>query len=89
MLRSYDIICCECDSVEDIFMESGDKLPQCSMCGGETKRLFSSMNFKLGYNNKTDVCGWSDTGYASSQYWKHVKEAEKQTGKKHKGIYDD
>ena len=70
MLKSYDIICDVCDNVEEVFIDSGagEKYPKCSMCGGEMKRMFSSINFKLKYDNKTDVCGWADTGYASSQY---------------------
>ena len=89
MLKSYDIICDVCDNVEEVFIDSGEKYPKCSMCGGEMKRMFSSMNFKLNFNSRQDYCGWADTGYASSQYWRHVKEANEKTGIKHKGITEN
>jgi hypothetical protein len=38
-------------------------------------RIYTKFNYKLIYNNKTDMCSWGIDGYASSQYWKNIKEA--------------
>lgn len=86
MLKSYDTECEDCGQVIEQYVEDGEELKRCPVCNGLTKRIFTTMNYKLIYNNKTDVCSWSDHGYASSQYWSKVKEAENKTGKKHKAV---
>ena len=74
----YEYSCKECDYVEEKieFGEEIDSPHPCPKCGKEMKREFpSKMNFKLVYNNKTDVCSWGYDGYNSSQYWKDVNKA--------------
>jgi hypothetical protein len=39
------------------------------------------MNFKLVYNNKTDMVSWGAEGYARSQYWDAVKKQKEEEGK--------
>jgi hypothetical protein len=46
------------------------------------------MNFKLIYNNKKDVCAWSDNNYETSQYWSKVKEA-RERGENVKGLEEN
>lgn len=75
MYKIFDVQCQECDFIEEIFKDDEQDFPICSECGGKTKRIYTSMNFKLVYNNKTDSCSWGDHGYASSQYWNNVKDA--------------
>lgn len=89
MLRSYDTRCKECYQIIEQFLENDEKLDKCPVCGGETERIYTTMNYKLLFNNKTDICGWGADGYASSQYWSKIKEAEEKTGKKYKAIDED
>lgn len=86
MIKIYDVECKNCGNIEEVFCE---EIPNCPICGRKRRRIFTTMNFKLIYNNKKDICGWNDSGYASSQYWSRVKQAEDKTGKRHKSVYED
>jgi predicted nucleic acid-binding Zn ribbon protein len=70
-----DLFCPECDSRKiDVFVDMKQPMPKCDECNAEMKQLISRMSFKLVYDNRNDSCGWSNDGYASSQYWKKIKE---------------
>jgi predicted nucleic acid-binding Zn ribbon protein len=68
MYKIFDVQCEECKKIEEIFIDDKEDFPTCSECEGEVKRIFTKFNFKLIYNNKTDMCAWGDNGYDSSQY---------------------
>jgi putative FmdB family regulatory protein len=55
MIKIYDIECEDCKRVFESFVEDNN-FPTCPVCGGDTHRVFTTMNFKLIYNNKKDVC---------------------------------
>lgn len=73
MLKSYDTECVDCKEMIEQFVEDLSELKSCPICGGDTKRIFTSMNYKLIYNNKTDCCGWGAHNYESSQYWSQIR----------------
>lgn len=75
MFKIFDVQCNECENVEEVMVQDSDEFPVCSECSGTVKRLYTTMNFKLIYDNKKDTCSWADHGYASSQYWNKIKEA--------------
>lgn len=77
MLKYYDTECKRCGTIKEILVDN-EKMPVCEECGGELKRLFTTFNFKLVYNNKTDCCAWGDNNYESSQYYRKIKEARAQ-----------
>lgn len=89
MLKVFDTKCEDCGQVIEQYVEDGNQFKRCPVCNGLMVRLFTTMNYKLVYNNKTDVCGWACHNYESSQYWSMVKEAEERTGKRHKAINED
>ena len=78
-MRIYDVECIKCGHVEEQWVED-NKFQPCSKCGGSVKRLFSTFNFKLVYDNKKDMCSWGYSGYSSSRYWEDIKK-EKAKGK--------
>ena len=83
MLKLYDIQCQNCGNIEEVLVETKNgsiinKLPKCEKCNGPCKRIFSSFNFKLIYDNKTQSCGWGNNGYASNKYWDDVNAQRKQ-----------
>lgn len=73
MLKYYDVKCTECGNIEEQLISNGNKFYKCSKCGGEVKRVFTTFNYKLVYNNKKDICGWSFNNYDRSRYWDEVK----------------
>lgn len=75
MLRIYDCECQSCGRIEEQLAEDTKELTPCSNCGHEMKRIFTSFNFRLKYDNKTDMCGWGVHGYERSAYWDNVKKA--------------
>ena len=85
-----DLFCPECDKrVIDEFVDNNLPMPMCDVCNVEMKKLVShQMTFKLVYDNRRDSCGWSNDGYASSQYWKDIKKA-KDEGKKVEEPHND
>ena len=78
----YDYICkCGVLSERLIRREDEDK-QECPRCGKIMKKQFpNTMNFKLVYNNKTDMVSWGAEGYARSQYWDEVKKQREEEGK--------
>lgn len=90
MLKSVDVYCTQCNYIKyDLFVED-EHYGSCPFCGNELKRAYTTFNFKLEYNPKKDVCGWANSNYESSQYWKDVKKVKDETGKtpNHKGSCD-
>ncbi|MFW6014978.1 MAG: hypothetical protein ACOCRK_00915 [bacterium] len=67
MLKYYDTICEECGKTKEQLIESTDKFEKCE-CGGKMKRCYTKFTFKLKYDNKKDICGWSCHGYERSRY---------------------
>jgi len=75
MFRIYDVQCEKCGFVEEQFIED-EKFEPCSKCKGKVKRIYSTFNFKLEYNNKKDTVGWSSSGYSTSKYWDEINKAK-------------
>jgi len=88
MIRIYDTECVKCGYEEEQFKDDDKSFSRCPLCGKEMKKVFNKMTFKLLYNPKKDICAWSNENYATSQYWRYVKE-EREKGKKVKGFYED
>jgi hypothetical protein len=80
----YDLKCTKCDKKgEDLVWD--DDFPLCDLCGAKMEIAYSNkFTFKLLYDNKKDVCGWGGDGYATSQYYRQIKEQEAATGVRHK-----
>ena len=74
MIKLFDFKCEKCNKEFEIYSEDIQN-EKCPECNGKLTRIFSSMNFKLIYNNKTDMCGWADNNYDASQYYRQVNEA--------------
>lgn len=68
MLKIYDTECKECGQIIEQAVENGEQFSDCPICGGEMVKIFTTMNFKLVYDNKKDICSWGDWGYQTSQY---------------------
>lgn len=83
MLIAYDFECENCKQVIEQFVDSEEKNKSitCPICGEDMHRVFSSMNFKLNYDPKKDMVGWSFNNYNRSCYWDEIKKAKKE-GKK-------
>jgi hypothetical protein len=75
MLKVYDVECNKCGHIEEQYSEDDTSFSDCEKCGGIMTRTFTKFNFKLIYNNKTDICGWGAHNYDRSQYWDNVKAA--------------
>lgn len=73
----YDVTCDECMIIKQDVMFKMNETPnvKCPSCGKLMKKRVHPLNFKLSYNNKTDVCDWDGN---TSQYWKSYKEAKAQ-----------
>lgn len=73
----YDVYCDNCsEEIEDVLMEVNEDKIICPDCGSEMKKKCNCSHFKLVYNNKTDICAWSDQNYETSQYWREVNAAK-------------
>ena len=85
----YDLICevC-CHELVDITLSVNDELPACEKCGNKMSRACNCKTFKLKYDPKVDTVGWAHDGYASSMYWKDVKDARAR-GEKVKGANEN
>lgn len=68
----YDVNCPCCNETEEVMLKVNEEIPECPKCKVERVKVCNCTHFKLMYNNKTDICAWSDQGYASSQYYRHV-----------------
>ena len=78
MLKYFDVQCSGCSEIKEVLLDDGDPMPVCDECGSEMKRIFTSFNFKLIFNNKKDLCSWGDNNYETSQYYRKVNEARAQ-----------
>ncbi len=77
----YDLFCPSCGAVQDdVILKIDEISPTCDVCDASMARVCNCHSFELKYNNKTDLCGWSNDGYASSQYWNEYKK-QKSEGK--------
>jgi len=74
---------CKCGySTELIVNNSKMDEQKCPKCGKIMDRQFpNKFNFKLVFNNKTDMCSWGYEGYATSRYWDDVKKQKEKEGK--------
>lgn len=80
MLKIYDVKCDKCGKECEIWIDSKNDMPNCSECGGQVYRIYSTFNFKLKYDNKKDTVGWSFNNYEKSRYWDDVN-AERAKGR--------
>jgi putative FmdB family regulatory protein len=74
----YEYECRNCSYQTEKLEVSSDEVGNtngcvCPVCGGNMRRLISLCQFKLEYNNKTDICDWQGN---TSQYWKAYKDAK-------------
>lgn len=76
----FDLLCKACEHEEIDVIKKADEEVLCPRCGDPMVHICNKMTFKLSYNNQTDSCGWSNDGYASSQYWNDYKK-QKSEGK--------
>jgi len=83
----YDVYCSKCGNVEEQWLKMDEEPKRCPRCNSLTKKMPGGY-FKLVYNNKKDICTWGNEGYASSQYWRAVREA-RDRGEKVKGFGED
>lgn len=74
---------CECGERNELIVRRDEIDKQkCPNCGALMIRQFpDTFNFKLVYNNKTDMCSWGHEGYATSKYWDDVKKQKEKEGK--------
>jgi predicted nucleic acid-binding Zn ribbon protein len=56
MLRVYDVECRKCGHIEEQYTEDDTDFTDCEKCGGVMNRIYTKFNYKLIYNNKTDMC---------------------------------
>lgn len=61
----YDVRCQECGKIREDDWLKMDEEPEPCECGGKMVKQCGG-KFKLEYNNKTDLCGWSCDGYQST-----------------------
>jgi len=75
----WNFICDECGEHDERMFVHSDVIEKqlCKSCGGFMNKLPSMINFKLVYNNKTDLCDWSGN---KSRYWDSYKQ-QKAEGK--------
>lgn len=78
-----DYTCGDCGVISERIVKYEDEDKQeCPRCKRIMTKLFpNTMNFKLVYNNKTDMVSWGAEGYARSQYWDAVKKQKEEEGK--------
>jgi putative FmdB family regulatory protein len=71
----YDLKCDKCKIVKEDVMLKISEVPEtaCPECNELMTKVVSTPNFKLSYDNKTDICDWQGN---TSQYWKSYKDAK-------------
>jgi len=66
-----DLFCPDCDNNQiDVFIDTSIPLPDCDKCGVMMKKSIGPINFKLVYNNRTDMCDWDGN---TTRYWDDIK----------------
>jgi len=78
-----DLFCKKCNKEHiDVFVDIKLPMPMCPDCDIELTRMVAKrVSFELKYDNRKDICGWSNDGYATSRYWSEIKK-QKSEGKK-------
>lgn len=64
----YDVKCDNCNYEEEQFLKINENPKNCPKCNNKMEKLCTCKTFKLIYNNKKDICGWSSENYDNSQY---------------------
>lgn len=75
-----DLYCENCNyEIKDVIFNSINDPCNitCPNCNALLKNKCVCGSFELKYNNKTDCCGWSDSGYSSSRYYEEIKAQKK------------
>ncbi len=74
---------CECGVLSERIVKQDDiNNQECPRCGKIMEQQFpNTMNFKLVFNNKTDMVSWGNEGYARSKYWDAVNKQKEDEGK--------
>lgn len=57
----YDMICLECNNIDEYFLGIMEEHPRCSKCDGKLKKIISNCSFRLIGD------GWAFDGYASKK----------------------
>ena len=75
----FDFMCTGCSGHDERLFFPGEEIEEqkCEECGNIMYKLPPLSNFKLVYNNKTDMCDWDGN---RSKYWDSYK-AQKAAGK--------
>jgi putative FmdB family regulatory protein len=69
----YDYYCESCgEELTDVYAKVSDII-KCKQCGAILKRATNCHSFKLLYDPKKDIVGWSFNNYERSQYWDQCK----------------
>lgn len=76
MYKLYDTECKECGQVIEQLLDDKENPEDCPVCQGKMERIFTKMHFKLIYDNKTQMCGWSHNNYAHNCYWDEYRKAK-------------
>ena len=63
--------------VKDVIFNSiNDEITtKCNKCSETMVNLCSCGSFELKYDNKKDICGWSNDGYNVSRYYDEIKKS--------------
>jgi len=81
-MAMYDYFCDRCQGYIERIVKDIDEVIECPVCEKVMKREFpNTMNFKLIFNNKTDMVSWGSEGYTRSRYWDDVKKQREKEGK--------
>jgi putative FmdB family regulatory protein len=83
----YDVHCEKCNENIEEWLKMDEEPRPCENCKQRRVKLPGGY-FKLVYNNKTQICGWSDNNYETNRYWSEVKKARSE-GHKVKGANED
>lgn len=89
MLKSYDTECKECGQIVEQFLEDEESLNPCPICGNDMRRIFTTMNFKLIYDPKTQMCGWAFNNYNHNRYWDDFRRERYHEGKDVRPLGED
>jgi predicted nucleic acid-binding Zn ribbon protein len=86
----YEYYCNRCKGYIEKIVKNMHEEVKCPVCEKIMKREFpNTMNFKLVYNNKTDMVSWGNEGYARSRYWDDVNRQREKEGKIQTTVTED